>query len=306
MRRIALFICVGVLLCTVTLFCISQVRRNNAASLYTYVVVDTYPHDRTAFTEGLAFENGILYEGTGLYGNSSLRKIELDTGRILAHYELGSEVFGEGITLCGDELIQITWRNHLGFVYDKETLGLTREFNYSTEGWGITYDGTSLIMSDDSSTLHFLDSETFEEKSRVEVDDNGKPVTNLNELEYIRGEIYANVWLTDKIARILPETGEVVAWVDLDGLLPLEERKQADVLNGIAYDANGDRLFVTGKLWPKVFEIDLVPFRPEKFAYVSRDHESGVHMQLMLFIRIPKNSLVSNLSSPSWMRFCRM
>ena len=282
MRRTALFIFIGILLCAVTLSYVSQMRTHDAASLYTYVIVNTYPHDRTAFTEGLAFENGILYEGTGLYGNSSLRKIELNTGRILADHELDSEMFGEGITLCGDELIQITWKNHVGFVYDKDTLDLIREFSYSTEGWGITYDGTRLIMSDGSSTLHFLDAETFEEEGRVEVYDNGKPVSNLNELEHIRGQIYANVWLTDRIARILPETGEVVAWVDLEELLTPEEQKEADVLNGIAYDAKNDRLFVTGKLWPNVFEIDLVPFRSEDLAALSRPSDYGVYPPLML------------------------
>jgi len=251
MRRTALFIFIGILLCAVTLSYVSQMRTHDAASLYTYVIVNTYPHDRTAFTEGLAFENGILYEGTGLYGNSSLRKIELNTGRILADHELDSEMFGEGITLCGDELIQITWKNHVGFVYDKDTLDLIREFSYSTEGWGITYD-------------------------------NGKPVSNLNELEHIRGQIYANVWLTDRIARILPETGEVVAWVDLEELLTPEEQKEADVLNGIAYDATDDRLFVTGKLWPNVFEIDLVPFRSEDLAALSRPSDYGVYPPLML------------------------
>ena len=230
------------------------------ASLYGYTIVNVYPHDSTAFTEGLVFENGILYEGTGLYEHSSLRKIELETGTVLRLYQLAPQFFGEGITLCGDRLIQLTWKNHVGFVYDKETFKLIQEFNYSAEGWGITYDGKRLIMSDGTSTLHFLDPGTFKETGRVDVHDDGGSVTALNELEYVRGEIYANVWLTDKIVRISPETGRVVGWIGLKGLLTPEERANADVLNGIAYDADNNRLFVTGKLWPTLFEIRLICF----------------------------------------------
>jgi glutamine cyclotransferase len=208
----------------------------------------------------LVFENGVLYEGTGLYEHSTLRRVELETGDILQIRELSDRFFGEGITIYGDRIIQLTWRSHIGFVYDKNSFELLQEFNYSTEGWGITYDGEHLIMSDGTSTLHFLDPQTFEETGQVEVFDNDGPVTRLNELEYVQGEVYANVWQTDRIARIAPETGRVVGWIDLEGLLSAEDHSEpVDVLNGIAYDADNDRLFVTGKLWPKLFEIELIP-----------------------------------------------
>jgi glutamine cyclotransferase len=227
--------------------------------VYSYNIVNTYPHDRDAFTEGLVFENGVLYEGTGLLEHSTLRRVELETGDILQIRELSDQFFGEGITIYGDKIIQLTWQSNIGFVYDKNSFELLQEFNYSTEGWGITHDGTRLIMSDGTSTLHFLDPQTFEEIGHLEVFDNDGPVTRLNELEYVQGEIYANVWQTDRIARIAPETGRVVGWVDLGGLLTAEDRSEpVDVLNGIAYDAETDRLFVTGKLWPKLFEIELV------------------------------------------------
>jgi glutamine cyclotransferase len=227
---------------------------------YSYRIVNTYPHDRDAFTQGLVFEGGVLYEGTGLYGQSSLRRVELETGDILQIREQSDQFFGEGITIYGDEIVQLTWQSHIGFVYDSRSFELLQEFNYSTEGWGITQDGARLIMSDGTSTLHFLDPQTFEEISHVEVFDNNGPVTRLNELEYVQGEIYANVWQTDWVARIAPETGRVVGWLDLGGLLSAEDLSEpVDVLNGIAYDAETDRLFVTGKLWPKLFEIDLVP-----------------------------------------------
>jgi glutamine cyclotransferase len=228
--------------------------------VYTYAVVNTYPHDRSAFTEGLVYEDGVLYEGTGLYGNSSLRRVDLETGDVLQIRELSSEFFGEGITVYGDEIVQLTYKSHIGFVYDKDSFELLQEFHYSTEGWGITYDGEHLIMSDGTSTLHFLDPQTFEEVSQLDVYGNTGPVTNLNELEYVQGEIYANVWKTDRIARISPETGQVVGWIDLGGLLTAEDRSQpVDVLNGIAYDADNGRLFVTGKWWPKLFQIELIP-----------------------------------------------
>jgi glutamine cyclotransferase len=227
--------------------------------VYSYNIVNTYPHDRDAFTEGLVFENGVLYEGTGLWEHSTLRRVELETGDILQIRELSDQFFGEGITIYGDKIIQLTWQSNIGFVYDKNSFELLQEFNYSTQGWGITHDGTRLIMSDGTSTLHFLDPQTFEEIGHLEVFDNDGPVTRLNELEYVQGEIYANVWQTDRIARIAPETGRVVGWVDLGGLLTAEDRSEpVDVLNGIAYDAETDRLFVTGKLWPKLFEIELV------------------------------------------------
>jgi glutamine cyclotransferase len=228
--------------------------------VYSYNIVNTYPHDPDAFTQGLVFEDGVLYEGTGLYGQSTLRRVELETGDVLQNLELSDEFFGEGITIYGNEIIQLTWKSNVGFVYDKNSFELLQQFNYSTEGWGITHNGTCLIMSDGTSTLHFLDPQTFEEIGQLAVFANDDPVTKLNELEYVQGEIYANVWQTDRIARIEPGTGRVVGWIDLRGLLTAEDRTEpVDVLNGIAYDAEADRLFVTGKLWPKLFEIELIP-----------------------------------------------
>ncbi len=227
--------------------------------IYSYSIVNAYPHDPDAFTQGLVFEDGVLYEGTGLLGRSTLRRVELETGAILQIRELPGQFFGEGITIYGNEIIQLTWQSNVGFVYDKSSFELLQEFNYSTEGWGITHDGKRLIMSDGTSTLHLLDPQTFEEIGQLEVFDNDGPVTRLNELEYIQGEIYANVWQTDRIARISPDTGRVIGWVDLGGLLTAEDRSEpVDVLNGIAYDTEADRLFVTGKLWPKLFEIEVL------------------------------------------------
>jgi len=233
---------------------------SDVVPVYTYVIVNVYPHDRDAFTQGLVFKDGVLYESTGLYGHSTLRRVELETGNVLQVRELPAEYFGEGVTIYEDWIIQLTWLSNVGFVYDKDTFELLREFSYPTEGWGITHDGERLIMSDGTSTIYFLDPQSFEQTGQLEVFDGDSLVTRLNELEYIKGEIYANVWQTDRIARISPETGQVIAWVDLEGLLPAEDRLEpVDVLNGIAYDAENDRLFVTGKLWPKLFEIKLVP-----------------------------------------------
>jgi len=231
----------------------------NAIPVYTYQILNTYPHDQSAFTEGLVFEDGVLYEGTGLYKYSNLRRVELETGKILQIRELSNQYFGEGITIYGNKIIQLTWKSHLGFVYDKYNFKLLQEFNYPTEGWGITYDGDFLIMSDGTSTLHFLDPETFEEMSQIEVYENDIPVTKINELEYVQGEIFANIWLTERIARINPLTGQVIGWIDLKGILsPEDYSEKVDVLNGIAYDAKSNRLWVTGKFWPKLFEIELV------------------------------------------------
>lgn len=231
-----------------------------AIPVFGYQVVNTYPHDRAAYTEGLLFDNSVLYEGTGLNGQSSLRRVDLASGKVLQSQALSPEYFGEGVTVWHDQIIQLTWKSHVGFVYDKASFRLLKQFTYPTEGWGLTQDGKRLIMSDGTATLHFLDPATFTETGRIAVHANGVPVFNLNELEYIGGEIFANVWQTDRIARIDPETGQVVGWIDLTGLLgPADRQQPVDVLNGIAYDAEHDRLFVTGKLWPKVFEITLVP-----------------------------------------------
>ncbi len=227
--------------------------------VYSYNVVNTYPHDRSAFTQGLVFEEGVLYEGTGLNGRSTLRRVELETGEVLQIHELPAQFFGEGVTVYGNDIIQLTWQPHVGFVYDRDSFELLQEFNYSTQGWGITHDGERLIMSDGTATLYFLDPETFEEIGRVGVYDNDGYVNRLNELEYVQGEIYVNVWQTNCIARIDPQTGQVVGWIELKGLLTPEDRGElVDVLNGIAYDAENARLFVTGKLWPKLFEIELI------------------------------------------------
>jgi glutamine cyclotransferase len=231
----------------------------SAIPRYGYRVVNTYPHDRGAFTEGLQYVDGALYEGTGLNGRSELRRVALETGEAQQRCALPQAYFGEGVTVLGDKVYQLTWRNQVGFVYDKANFTLQRSFTYSGEGWGLTHDGQRLIMSDGTATIHFLDPATLQETGRIEVYDDHGPVARLNELEYVRGEIYANVWQTNQIARIDPHSGQVVGWIDLGGLLSAEDRTQpVDVLNGIAYDAARDRLFVTGKLWPKLFEIELI------------------------------------------------
>jgi glutamine cyclotransferase len=231
-----------------------------AVPVYGYRIVNVYPHDPEAFTQGLVFHDGILYEGTGLWGESTLRKVDLESGEILKLYSLPPQYFGEGITIYGDRVIQLTWREETGFVYDKDSFEWLETFTYTTEGWGLTHDGTRLIMSDGTATLYFWDPETFEETGRVQVYDDDGPVVRVNELEYIQGLVYANVWLTDLVAIIDPQSGRVTAYIDLGGLLEAEDRgERVDVLNGIAYDPAGDRLFVTGKLWPKLFEIELIP-----------------------------------------------
>lgn len=224
--------------------------------IYGYKIVKAYPHDPFAFTQGLVYENGVLYEGTGLYGQSTLRMVELETGRVLKIRQLEPQYFGEGITLWKEQIVQLTWREHKGFIYHKASFDLLKEFSYATEGWGITHDGKRLIMSDGSAHLYFLDPETLTEIGRITVKEGERPVARLNELEFIKGKLYANIWQTDRIAIISLETGQVEAWIDLTGLLG-ERTGSEDVLNGIAYDAQGDRLFVTGKLWPKLFHIVL-------------------------------------------------
>lgn len=229
------------------------------APVYGHTVVRTYPHDRGAFTQGLAFDNeGTLFESTGRRGQSSLRRVELSSGAVLQRHDLPPSLFGEGVTVFGDRIIQLTWQAGRAFVYDRASFDLLREFSYPTEGWGLTHDGRRLIMSDGTATLYFLHPETFAETTRLTVRDHRGPVIRLNELEYVRGEILANVWQTDRIARIDPQTGHVNSWIDLTGLLkPGDSRQPVDVLNGIAYDTRSDRLFVTGKWWPRLFEISL-------------------------------------------------
>ncbi len=240
----------------------AHIPSQDVAPLFGYEVVNRYVHDGTAFTQGLEYSGGGLYEGTGLYGESTLRHVALETGAVLQSVPLDSKYFGEGITLWDDRIIQITWRERTALVYDRDTLSRTGEFTYNTEGWGLTHDDTRLIMSDGSARLTFRDPSTFAELGTVEVTDGGRPIDYLNELEYIDGEVWANIWLTDRIVVIDPESGVVNATVDLSGLLPAEDRlPDTDVLNGIAYDVAGDRLFLTGKKWPVLFEVQLVPPR---------------------------------------------
>ncbi|MBZ5610991.1 MAG: glutaminyl-peptide cyclotransferase [Acidobacteriia bacterium] len=227
---------------------------------YGYQVVHVYPHDRGAFTQGLEFRAGFLYEGTGLNGQSTVRKVKPETGEVLQEIRLDPQYFGEGITVFNQLIFELTWRSQIGFVYDQNSFRRLRSFSYSGEGWGLANDGSDIFMSDGTPEIRVWDPVTLREKRRITVRDAGKPVTSLNELECVRGEIYANVWQTDRIVRIAPATGRVLGWVNLAGLLSAADRAEnTDVLNGIAYDALGDRLFVTGKLWPKMFEIKIVP-----------------------------------------------
>jgi glutamine cyclotransferase len=241
-----------------------------ATPRYTYQIIHTYPHDREAYTQGLIFVEGVLYESTGLWGASTLRKVALETGEVLQIYSLPDQYFGEGLTLFGDRLIQLTWQSQIGFVYDRDSFALLGTFSYPTQGWGLTHDTQDLIMSDGSATLHFLDPHTFEERKQVQVYDENGLVARLNELEYIDGQVYANVYQTNRVARIDPQSGRVTAWIDLAGLLQPEDlNPPVDVLNGIAYDAPSDRLFVTGKLWPKLFEIELIPQAKSYLPFVQ-------------------------------------
>ena len=234
--------------------CLLPLSPGHAAG--TYRVIHTYPHDSQAFTQGLIYTEGHLYESTGLKGQSSLRMDDLDSGQVLQQRTVPPQFFAEGLTDWGNTLVQLTCQAHTGFVYDRTTFKLLRSFHYDGEGWGLTQDGKRLILSDGTSSLRFLNPETFAVERTLPVRDHGKPVDQLNELEYVHGEIYANVWMSNRIARISPVTGNVLGWIDLTGILPVIEQSSPDaVLNGIAYDAAHDRLFVTGKLWPKLFEI---------------------------------------------------
>ena len=226
---------------------------------YTFAVVNTYPHDPDAFTQGLVWEDGMFYEGTGLYGRSSLRHVDATTGEVQKIVPIDESYFGEGIVVWDDRIIQITWQNQVAFVYDKERFEKIGEFGYIGEGWGLTHDGRCLIMSNGTNNISYRDPVTFEELGVIPVYDNNGPVVRLNELEYVNGEILANVWQTNLIARIDPQTGQVIGWIDLTNLLDTSSLTQpVDVLNGIAYDAENERLFVTGKLWPTLFEIELI------------------------------------------------
>ncbi|MGO8829225.1 MAG: glutaminyl-peptide cyclotransferase [Steroidobacteraceae bacterium] len=227
--------------------------------LYGYDIVHTYPHDPTAFTEGLFYLDGYLYESTGLEQHSSIRKVRLETGEVVQKLDVPAQYFGEGIVNWKNHLISLTWKSHVGFVRDLATYNVQRQFQYEGEGWALTQDGKQILMSDGTPEIRLLNPQTMKPSGRIQVTLDGRPVNNINELEWVKGEIYANVWQTNVILRIDPHTGDVVGLVNLAGLLSASEvvTGQTDVLNGIAYDAKADRLFVTGKNWPKLFEIRL-------------------------------------------------
>jgi glutaminyl-peptide cyclotransferase len=237
----------------------SLAAQRKPAPVQSYKVIASFPHDTTSFTQGLVFAaDGQLYESTGLQGESTLRRVDISTGQTLQRIDVPKEYFAEGLAMIGDELLQLTWQHRLGFVYDRTTFKQKRTFAYKTEGWGIAYDGASnLVMSDGSSTLTFLDPKTQAVTKTLRVQDAGKPILNLNELEWIEGEIWANVWMTDRIARISPNTGEVNAWIDLASLWPVAQRPMPaeQVLNGIAYDKATRRIYITGKKWPRLYQI---------------------------------------------------
>jgi glutamine cyclotransferase len=238
----------------------AQRRARATAPIAGYRVVHVFPHDPRAFTQGLEYVDGVLYEGTGLNGRSTIRKVRLENGEVLQVQKVADQYFGEGITVWGDRIFELTWQSGIGFIYDRASLNRTATFVYRGEGWGLTHDSSRLIMSDGTAALRFLDPESQKETGRLQVRDGSAPVDKLNELEYVKGEILANVWQSNTIARISPRTGVVTGWVNLAGLLTAADvARGVDVLNGIAYDAAGDRLFVTGKLWPKLFEIKIVP-----------------------------------------------
>jgi glutaminyl-peptide cyclotransferase len=254
----------AVLLATAALIGARSVPQNAPPTpRYGFRVVHEFRHDPEAFTQGLEFRAGVLYEGTGLEGRSTLRKEDLSTGKVLEQIPLDPQYFGEGITVLNGKVLQLTWKSEHGFVYDQSSFRLLRGFDYRGEGWGLANDGTRVYMSDGTAQIRRIDPVSLRELQRITVHDGTQPIDQLNELEWVRGELYANIWQTDRIARISPDDGRVLGWIDLTGLLPARERSgNEDVLNGIAYDAEGDRLFVTGKLWPKLFEIKLTSATP--------------------------------------------
>ena len=239
--------------------------------VFTYKIIKTYPHDVTSYTEGLLMHDGYLFEGTGRYGQSKLLKIDLETGKIIQQHELGPRYFGEGITIFQDHIFQLTYKSNVGFIYDKNSFDLKKAFHYPTQGWGMTTDGTELIMSDGSAALIFLDPKTLQQKRYIMVSDDKSEVGFLNELEYVNGVVYANVWKKNLIARISPKTGKITGWIDLTGINPNPAKlKYPYVLNGIAYDKKSGHLLITGKCWPELYEILLVP-RTNKDDNLSAD-----------------------------------
>ena len=236
----------------------ATIAQRKPAPVQSYKVIATFPHDTTSFTQGLVFaSDGQMYESTGLQGESTLRRVDIVTGKTLQRVDVPAQYFAEGLAMVGDELLQLTWQHKLGFVYDRRTFKQKRTFSYKTEGWGIAYDETGgLVMSDGSDTLTFLDPKSFAAAKTLRVMDAGRPIANLNELEWVEGEIWANIWMTDRIARISPKTGEVNAWIDLSTLYPASQRMPpADVMNGIAYDKATRRIYITGKKWPRLYQI---------------------------------------------------
>jgi len=257
MRRLAPVVIAALILTSIVCACNNTPAQPVA---YIYKVTASYPHDPEAFTQGLVYVDGSMYEGTGLVGRSSLRRVDLETGEVQKTKELPGPYFGEGITLFRDSIYQLTWQSHVGFVYDKSTFEEKHRFTYTTEGWGLTHDGKHLIMSDGTAKLYFLDPQSLEVTGYIDVLDAPEEIgeLRLNELEYVRGEIYANVWPTNYIIRINPSSGRVRGWADMTGILDTKGAgSSVDVLNGIAYDARHNRLFVTGKLWPWLYEIKL-------------------------------------------------
>ncbi len=255
--RIKWFVAFALVAAAVGLTAWAQLGARRAPAVAGFKVVAVYPHDPGAFTQGLAIDEGQLYEGTGLYGESTIRRVDLATGRVEKQRALNARYFGEGIAILDGLLYQLTWKNGVGIVYDLGSFEVQRTFQYDGEGWGLTHDGKNLILSDGSATLRFIDPKTFEVVKELEARDNGAPVTRLNELEYIAGEIWSNVWYDDRIARISPSTGAVIGWIDLATLYPRDGRDSDAVLNGIAYDSAAKRLFVTGKNWPQLYEIEV-------------------------------------------------
>jgi len=249
---------------TLALACTLASAAQAAIPVYGFVVKNTYPHDPEAFTQGLFFRDGYLYESTGQNGKSSIRKVELKSGKVVQKQDLPPDVFGEGSTAVGNQLIGLTWTSQVGYVFDLKSFKLKQRFEYVGEGWGLANDARHLYMSDGSSFIRILDPKTMKEVRRIQVTAEGTPINQLNELEVVDGELYSNIWGTDVIARIDKDSGKVIGWINLTGLLPKDQRGTSSpdaVLNGIAWDGKSQRLFVTGKLWPKLFEIELVPLK---------------------------------------------